>query len=472
MRALSGMVMAGLLASCGPSAPKGVENPLPRPVDLTDLNPDPNIVEVRLAASEATAEYLPGKPAAVWAFRDASVEGSKGTVPGPTLRAKQGDEVIIHFTNELKEATTIHWHGLRLPVTSDGSTSSQSKIPPGGSFDYRFTVRDPGSFWYHPHVKADTQIEAGLYGPFIVEGGTAIDVAADRYLVLDDVKVSADGKLSTDTDNLDVMLGRQGNVLLVNGRKLPTLEVAAGSRERWRFVNSANGRYFNLSLPGAELLVIGWDGGLLPEPYKTQLLLIAPGERYEVLVTFPASPGGKLTLQTSHYDRGHNVADPGIKPLMAVAVGSAGPAPAALPTTFRDLPALPVSASTVVRKLVLKELETSTGVVFSINDEVWPFTTPMMAKQGEIEIWEVKNEAEMDHPFHLHGMFFEVLDINGVAQTRRGWKDTVNVPMAKGAVPGTMRFAVRYEALGMWMFHCHILEHAERGMMGDLMVMP
>ena len=184
------------------------------------------------------------------------------------------------------------------------------------------------------------------------------------------------------------------------------------------------------------------------------------------------SPGTKLSLQTSHYDRGHNVADPGIKPLMAVVVGMAGAVPAALPATFRVLPALPVSASTPVRKLVLKELETATGVVFSINDEVWPFTTPMMAKQGETEIWEVKNEAEMDHPFHLHGMFFEVLETNGVAQPRRGCKDTVNVPMAKGSVPGTVRFAVRDEALGMWMFHCHILEHAERGMMGDLMVMP
>ncbi len=461
-----------LVVACGPAgAPGGT--PFPVAVDLIDINPDPNIVEVRLAASESTTEYLPGKMAAVWAFRDGAVEGSKGTVPGPTLRAKQGDTVIIHFVNELKEPTTIHWHGLRLPVTMDGSTSSQSKIEPGKGFDYTFTVRDAGSFWYHPHVRADTQIEAGLYGPFIVEGGTAIDVAADRYLVLDDVKVSADGLLSTETDNLDVMLGRQGNVLLVNGRKLPALEVAAGSRERWRFVNSANGRYFKLAVSGVQFLVIGWDGGLLPEPYSTDSLLIAPGERFEVLVTFEGKPGTQLELQTSHYDRGHNVADPGVKPLMKITVGAAGAsAPKPLPTVFRQLPILPVVSATPVRVFTLKELETPGGVVFSINDEVWPFNNPVMARLGDLEIWEVRNEAEMDHPFHLHGMFFEVLEINGVKQTRRGWKDTVNVPMAKGSVPGTMRFAVRYETLGMWMFHCHILEHAERGMMGDLMVMP
>ncbi len=465
--------MIGLCLGCGPAAAP-LENPLPVPVELADLNPDPNIVEVRLAASVSTAEYLPGKPADVWAFRDASVMGSKGTIPGPTLRAKVGNTVIVHFTNELAEATTIHWHGLRLPNAADGSSSSQSKVEPGASYDYTFTVGDAGSFWYHPHVRGDTQIERGLYAPFIVEGGTEIDVTADRYLVLDDVKLSADGKLSTQTDNLDTMLGRQGNVLLVNGRKLPSLEVSAGSRERWRLVNSANGRYFKLSLPGAQLLVIGWDGGLIPEPYPVESLLIAPGERYELLVTFDGKAGSRLALQTSHYDRGHNVADPGVKPLMNVVLGAARKsALLPLPTIWRDLPVLAVTtSSTRTRRFVLKELETPTGVVFSINDEVWPFNTPVMVKQGDVEIWEVRNEAEMDHPFHLHGMFFEVLDVNGVPETRRGWKDTANVPMARGTTPGILRFAVRYEPLGMWMFHCHILEHAEGGMMGDLMVMP
>ena len=224
---MRGLVAAalGLCFACGASAP--LDNPLLVPRDLTDINADPDVVEVRLAASPSTTEYLPGKRANVWAFRDAAIAGSQGTVPGPTLCAKQGDKVIVHFTNELPEPTTIHWHGLRLPASMDGSTSSQAKIEAGASYDYSFTVLDPGSFWFHPHVHADVQIERGLYAPFVVEGGTAIDVAADRYLVLDDVKVSADGQLATDTDNLDVMLGRQGNVLLVNGRKLPSLAVAA-----------------------------------------------------------------------------------------------------------------------------------------------------------------------------------------------------------------------------------------------------
>jgi FtsP/CotA-like multicopper oxidase with cupredoxin domain len=132
-----------------------------------------------------------------------------------------------------------------------------------------------------------------------------------------------------------------------------------------------------------------------------------------------------------------------------------------------ERPALPVTAATVTRPFVLREFEGPNGVVFYINDKFWPLNDPVMVKQGDLEIWSVKNDSEMDHPFHLHGMFFQVLDVDGVAPEHAGWKDTVNIPQK-----ATLRFAVRYESLGMWMFHCHILEHAERGMMGDLMVMP
>jgi FtsP/CotA-like multicopper oxidase with cupredoxin domain len=108
------------------------------------------------------------------------------------------------------------------------------------------------------------------------------------------------------------MMGRQGNVLLVNGRLAPVeLKVAAGSRERWRFVNAANGRNFNLRVPGASFLVIGSDGGLLPRPYSAETLLVTPGERYDVLLTFEGDPGNEVTLQTIHYDRGHDLPDPG-----------------------------------------------------------------------------------------------------------------------------------------------------------------
>ena len=455
-------------AGCGG---EGAEAPLPELADppvLTDVNPDPNIVEVQLVAGLSTTEYLPGKPAEVWAYRDGARPASRGTVPGPLLRAKAGDQVIVHFRNELPaDETTIHWHGLRLPPQSDGTPSTQAPVLPGAAFEYRFTAQDASSFWYHPHVRAYDQIERGLYAPMVVTGGPTPEVAADRVIVLDDVKLDADGSLNEDTTELDRMMGRQGNVLLVNGQRAPlALRAAAGSRERWRFVNAANGRYFNLRIPGARFLVIGSDGGLLAQPYSAATLLVTPGERYDVLVTFDGSPGSAAVLEAVHYDRGHDLPDPGPQLLLRIAYGAAG-ATTPLPDTWGEAPRLPITDSTIVRPFVLGEYEQpGLPVLFTINGEQWPDSKPVHVMRGDVEIWEVRNDAPMDHPFHLHGMFFQVLSQGGAPPAFDGWKDTVNVPQRS-----TVRFAVQYDPPGMWMFHCHILEHAELGMMGDLMVM-
>ena len=435
------------------------------PEPLTDTNPDARIVEVQLVASLGTHEYLSGKPADIWGFRDGARAGSKPSVPGPLLEANVGDTVIVHFKNELPEETTIHWHGLRVPNAADGSPVSQVAVGPGGTFDYEFTVNDAGYYWYHPHMHGDFQVEAGLYAPIIVHDSLGLDVAADRAFVLDDVKLEANGKLSQRTENLDLMLGRQGNVVLINGEQHPTMTVAAGTRERWRFVNAANGRYFNLELPGHMFRVIGWDGGLLETPYETATLLIAPGERYDVLVELGDADA---ELRTLHYDRGHNIPDPGPIELLSVRVGARGKAPGALPTTWGSVASIAVDGSTARRQLVLREDDTVPNMpVFTINDEAFPDVTPAIGAMGQTEVWEIVNMAEMDHPFHLHGMEFQQVDDSGAPIGTRGWKDTINVPQLQ-----TVRFAVKLDAPGRWMYHCHILEHAERGMMGELEVMP
>lgn len=426
-----------------------------------DTNPAANVVEVQLVAGPATHAFLAGKPAEVWAYRDGS--GGSPSVPGPLLVVNQGDHVIVHFRNELPEETTIHWHGIRVPFGSDGTHVSQAPVPPGGTFDYEFDAVDAGTFWYHPHMRGDVQIEKGLYGMIVVRGGVAPDVAADRTFVLDDVKLESTGQLSTKTDGLDLMLGRQGNVLLVNGQQAPTIEAKAGTRERWRFVSSANGRYFNLTMPGHSFLVIGWDGGILPQPYSAETLLVAPGERYEILVELGDADA---TLQTIHYDRGHNIPDAGPQTLLRVKLAGAGPAPAALPSAWRVDDPIPVDAQTPTRAFVLSEEEAGLAEPrFMINGAQYPNVPPIMARAGAVEIWSIRNDAEMDHPFHLHGMFFRVLDVDGQAPAHAGWKDTVNIPMRK-----TVRLAVRYGEAGTWMYHCHILEHAERGMMGELVL--
>lgn len=439
-------------------------------VPLTDTNPDPDIVEVQLVAEPAKHTYLENKPADVWAFRDGAREGASASIPGPLLEAKLGDRVIVHFKNALPEETTVHWHGLRVPNASDGTPAAQVAVPAGGAYDYEFIATDSGLYWYHPHMHGDVQVEAGLYAPIRIASplDASIDVAADRVLVFDDVKLAASGQLATATDILDIMLGRQGNVLLVNGRERPSVQAAAGTRERWRIVNTANGRYFQLALADHAFRVIGGDGGLLAAPYETDRLVIAPGERYDVLVELGGSAGQTLELQTVHYDRGHNVPDPGPKTILDIELGAAGKAPAALPSTWGDVKAIAFDASTPRRRLTLREDDSEPGnPIFMINSEVYPAITPLEGRPGRTEIWEIENQSEMDHPFHLHGMSFQVLDANGQLVQPLGWKDTINV-----ARQSTLSFVVQLGDAGRWMYHCHILEHAERGMMGELRVTP
>ncbi len=438
------------------------------PAVLTDVNPDPAIVEVSIVAAPTTVEYLSGKATPAWGYRDGARAGGAPSIPGPALRARRGDQIIVHFRNELPEPTTVHWHGIRLEAEMDGSTSVQTPIPPNGAFDYRFRAIDAGTFWYHPHVRASEQIERGLHAPLVVSFDDGIDVTRERTFVLDDVKVASSGDL-VESDTLDLMVGRQGNLVLANGRTGARIAVERGSRERWRLVNAANGRYFTLRLAGHRFTVIGVDGGLLPAPSRpVETLTIAPGERYDVLVTFDGPPGTEATLETIHHDRGHDLPDPGPKPLVEVTYrGQVARAPAPLPGVLSAYEALPVTSTTPVRRFVLGERDARDGPVFSINGETWPFTRPVVVARNVVEVWEVESSPAMDHPFHLHGMFFQPLGADGRPDPARGWKDTVNVPRGS-----RVRFAVRYDPPGMWMFHCHILEHAERGMMGDLMVMP
>lgn len=450
-------VAALLLASgCGDNLV--VSDPLAL-TTLVDTNPDPDIVEVELVATIGRFEYVAGVPTEIWAYRDGSVAGSRPTIPGPLLDVKQGDRVIVHLRNELPESTTIHWHGIRVPNEADGSEHTQLPVAPGESFDYEFTAIDAGTYWYHPHIRGDVQLEKGLYAPMIVRGGIEPAVHVDRTFVLDDVKLAATGELDDSVSMQDMKFGRQGNALLVNGVIGGTLHAQAGARERWRFVDAANGRFFKLAM-GRPFLVISWDGGIIPEPYTTDTLLISPGERYDVIVDLDGELGETITLQTLHHNRAPELPDPGPLDLMSIVLGERAPEIDPLPSSWGTLDPIPTDALTATRNLVFHE---EPGMKISINGEIYPNVTPLLARKDEIEIWRIQDDVGMDHPFHLHGMFFQVIDIDGVPPANRGWKDTVIVPRF-----AVLRFAVRYGEPGHWMFHCHILEHQEHGMMGVL----
>jgi FtsP/CotA-like multicopper oxidase with cupredoxin domain len=458
--------VTAMVMSCGDNSP-----PAPPELDLvpiTDLNPADDVVEVNLIAAPGETRFVADGAAQIWGYADGAREPLTPIVPGPLIEAHLGDTVIVHFTNLLPEDTTIHWHGIRVPNGSDGTHVTQAHVPPGGTFDYQFVANDAGTFWYHPHLHSDVQIERGLAGALIVRGGIDVPADADRVFVLDDVKLESNGTLSETTDATDLMLGRQGNVILANGSSGGRIEVKNGARERWRFINAANGRYFNVRLPDRRLTVIGWDGGLLAEPYQADSVLIAPGERYEVLVELSGAPGDIIPIETIYYFRAHGLPFAAPEPVFTVRIGSDAATPAPLPSSWASFTDVPIDSGTPVRAFMLEEQEpTVEGEEprFFINGASFPDVPPIAGTSGAVEIWELENHAEMDHPIHLHGMSFQVLEMEGAPPLGRAWKDTVNVKSHE-----RVRLAVRFGAPGRWMYHCHILEHVERGMMGELVL--
>ncbi len=427
-------------------------------VPVRDENPDPNIIEVTLEAREGTKTYGTSPPTPVWTY--------DGSVPGPFIDAKVGDRVIIKLKSSLPEPTTIHWHGIRLPAGMDGTIAMQSPIPPGGTFRYEFVFKDAGLYWYHPHIRSDVQVQKGLYGAIRVRGPNEPAADQEHVVMLDDVRLKPDGTLSEYLDDTSKMMGREGNTLLVNGQTDATLPVRSGAAVRLRLVNTANGRFFNLRLPGHKWRVIGHDGGLLPKPYETEHLLISPGERYDVMVIATGAAGSVVDLMNDAYERGH---ESGHRTPMVVAHLRFSEEPAlagrTLPDAFPAIEALSNTAMTI--PLVLDEGFRNGELVFTINNDVFPGIPHIRVENGGQRILEVKNASEMDHPFHLHGFFFQVLEKNGVRVPLEsmGNKDTIIIP-----AKSTLKLVSRFDEPGHWMYHCHILEHAEGGMMGEIHV--
>lgn len=450
-----------MIAVCGCGGSSLTE--MPDLTRATDSNPASDIVEVSLVVDEATVEYVDGQRVSVLAYRDGAIDGSTATVPGPMIVANQGDRLIVHVTNQLDRATSVHWHGLRLPVDMDGVVP----IEAGASFDFDFVLRDAGWFWYHPHVETDEQVELGLQGGLLVHGADEPTFAVERTFMLDDVEL-ADGEVVIEPTHEDLVHGRRGNTLLVNGKPPGFLTTAAGSVERWRIVNTSNGRFFRLSLGSRALRVIGWDGGLIRSPYDVTELLIGPGERYDVMVTLEGAEGDELSLQTLEVLRGHGAIDRGPLELTQIRLGAATATRDEVPAMGPTLDVLPIGASTPARRFELSEqLEGPTGTFFFINDERWPLNLPVELRLGDLEVLELVNETEGEHPIHIHGHFVQVVERGGIATPPLGWKDTILVGPNE-----TVRAAVRYDEPGMWMLHCQIPEHAERGMTADLDVQP
>jgi len=439
------------------SQPAGWADDLAMPLP-EDLNPDPNVLEFNLEARVAEFELVPGHKTPVWSYN--------GVLPGPMIKGKVGDRVIVHFKNSLPEPTTIHWHGLRITNDMDGAPGfTQDLIPTGGEFRYEFTLPDAGTFWYHPHFDSANQVGRGLYGAILVEDPNDPAVFGDDLvLLLSDMSLDEEGQpLPPDSGgNFGDLFGREGSVLLVNGKVRPTLKVRAGKQQRWRLINATRARYYNVRLRNHRFVRLGGDAGLAARSSDVYNLIVTPGERQDAVFTPADAPGTHNVLRWVPTERGYgSVFNRPSEEMMYIDTVADEPViPEPIPTELRTIE--PIDLSGAFQTTLNLTIDIGERVEMGINGIPFSKSTPLQGLVGQTQIWRIVNNTDFAHPFHLHGYFFQVLDDERVPE----WKDTVDVP-AKSEVSIAMRFD---ERSGVWMLHCHILDHAEVGMMRTLVV--
>ena len=434
-----------------------------------------------------------------------------GSVPGPIIKVEQGAEVTINFNNNTDIEQTVHSHGIRIDNLSDGvPNSTQDAVPPGESFTYTVRFPDAGVYWYHPHTREDYGQELGLYGNYLVEPDSAgywARVNREVPLVVDDILIENDSIASFYKELTNfALLGRFGNEHLVNGETNYVLNVQKGEVIRFFITNVANVRTYNLSIPGAKLILVGADLGKYEKETFIDSALISPAERLVVEAYFPeegtytlthTSPSGSIPLSTFEaagevspsYEasfnelrtnedeitvfeplRKYRYAAPDKELLLTVALS--GPQidhskhvhmqsqdqinTIGLPNIqWDDVGQTDMTNTTGKVTWILRDTDTKKENM-EIDD--WNF------KKGDLVKIQIENDANaehvMQHPVHFHGQRFIVLDRNGVPNENLAWKDTMLVE------PGEIvNILVEMSNPGEWMTHCHIAEHLHAGMM-------
>ena len=462
--------LIGFIGACGSDDELTESQSDPAPIEhhvlyenrLQDVNEDESVVEVHLTAGWADIEVADGLTLPMMTYN--------GMFPGPLLEANVGDRVIVHFTNNLQEPTTVHWHGLRIADRMDGTPRVQEPVPPGGTFRYEFRVPDSGTYWYHPHIRSDEQIERGLYGPIIIRDPAEPQVDAERIIIVDDIL------LNTSNSDLEPfsaarfgMHGRMGNLLLSNGRANSTSAehdpVKFGAVERWRIINTSNARTFVLSVDGAaDSKMIGTDGGPV-SPQDFEWLLVPNGQRYDVLVTHGVYETAQLTAHLPTLNESNEVVQTPV-PIYRVDVERAdGTTPRRVIWPDKDRSEFADRLIDREVRIVLTGYATDTGIVWTINGRQNSMEPLFTFERGETVLITIANEAGPEHPFHLHGQFFEIVPDGRYWTEQPGLKDVV-------LVPGNTELKIRayFDNPGQWMAHCHILEHAALGMMSEIIV--
>lgn len=488
----------------------------PRAKASVEHEPD---VWIRLRSQRQRRSILPGPSTEVWSYRaalkrgdDATVQDVPGSYLGPTLRLQRGQRVRIDFRNRLEQNSIVHWHGLHVPADMDGHP--RFAVPRGGGYRYEFEVTNrAGMYWYHPHPHRHTgeQVYRGLAGLLIVtdpeEQALGLpDGEQDVPLVIQDRHFSADNQLTYGVFGTGPHHGFQGflgNRVLVNGQVHPTLDVARRPY-RLRLLNASNSRIYKLAWSdGTPLTVIATDGGLLRRSVQRDYVTLAPAERVELWVDFAAWPSGAtLELTSRPFEHGMEGFGPFDDPdlpmgapadVLTVRVREGGPGGAPLPARLSNFERY--RPGDAVNSGAPRQFEFAGQFgTWTINDRTFEMTTVADDERvalGTMESWEFSNPGRggpgggpggmmmrMPHPVHAHGQPFQVVHRRvepvfggpwgtlAEGYVDEGWKDTVLL------MPGeTAQILKRFDDhVGLYLLHCHNLEHEDAGMMRNFLV--
>lgn len=444
---LAGLGVVGLGAG-------GIRYWLGRPADVTTH-------DYELIAAPLDIELIPGQTTPAWAYG--------GRAPGLELRGRQGDWLRVRFINRLPEPTTIHWHGIRVPLEMDGVPYvSQLPVLPGEFFDYSFQLKDAGSFWYHPHTASAEQLGRGLVGPLIVEEREFSGFHHERTLSLKSWHVDKQGAFTDFSVPREAARGGTPGVLsTVNGQHVPILDLPAGQIVRLRVLNLDNTLTYRLNLSSGEARIYALDGNPITPRSLGKEYWLGPGMRIELALRVPAV-GEQLLLRNGPLR---------LASLRSVEHGeAAGDWPPALPAN-------PIAEPDLQRAETLRfnfewAGNLSSGIeqggahtFWQINGQAWDINDKSCAerpiatlKKDGHYIFELRNLSQYQHPIHLHGMTFKVLSSNR-RRIEPWFTDTYLLGRNE-----TARIALVADNPGVWMFHCHVIDHMETGLMAAIEV--
>jgi FtsP/CotA-like multicopper oxidase with cupredoxin domain len=414
-----------------------------------------------------------------------------GLVSGPVLRLRQRELFQANIINGLNESTTVHWHGIRLPNGMDGVPGlTQASIEPGDSFPYAFTPPDAGTFWYHPHDHTASQMGRGMAGALIIEEPEPPGFDRDVLWVLQDWELLSDNQIVDGFDNEmeGMMAGRIGTTVTINGTIPTPVPLRAGERIRFRLINACLARFMALRFAGHRVVVMALDGQPVVQPFEPDggLAVIAPAQRVDLLLEATGEPGTTYPVTDEFYgdDGSYNLVDLTYSGAPKLVTSSR---PIILPPNPIPKPDLkdPVRHHLTIvgggmsgMGMGMRDMMGGMGMMADGNTsapQIWGIKGPNGLNNGMMSIFTIplgrtvvitlENTTKWWHPMHLHGYSFQVLSRNGAAEQYPDVRDTVIL-----RPNDTVDIAFVADNPGDWMFHCHVVEHQDFGLMTTIRV--